>query len=62
MILFRGAKTSFAIPEHVLVAAEIRVAPTHAIVHHFNNDEIELLNFDFVPMNRHTSSGMNSTV
>jgi hypothetical protein len=48
-----------------LVAAEIWVAPTHvvlAVVHHFNNDEIKLLNFDFVLMNRPTSSGMSSTV
>jgi hypothetical protein len=48
-----------------LIAAEIPVAPTPAApadLHHFNNDEIELLNSDSIPMNRPSSRGMSSIV
>jgi hypothetical protein len=48
-----------------MVAVEIPFAiihGPHTAVHLVNNDEIELLNFEHILVNKPTSSGMSSTI
>jgi hypothetical protein len=60
-IMFCSAKeiTNFPIPEHILVVAEILVAPTPsalAAVFTVINDKIELLNFQPILVKKPTTS------
>jgi hypothetical protein len=48
-----------------MVAVEIPFAiipGAHTAVHPVNNNEIELLNFEHILVNKPTSSGMSSTI